>query len=156
MARASATITVPGVRVADAEALWYDVARWPAFVEGFKHVERIEGDWPAAGSRLIWESVPDGRGRVSETVTSYVQREGQSSDVADPRISGRQRITFAPTGSPDTEPGVQLTLQLEYKLNDAGPLGVITDALFIRRAQADALRRTLVRFAHELEAERLL
>lgn len=156
MGRASATITVPGVRVADAEALWYDVGRWPAFIEGFKHVVRIEGDWPQTGSRVIWESVPDGRGRVSENVTSFVQREGQASDVEDPRISGHQRVTFEPAGSPGEDPGVQLTLQLEYRLHDSGPLAAVTDVLFIRRAQSDALRRTLVRFARELEAEREL
>ena len=43
MGRASATITLPGVRIADAEALWYDVTRWPSFVEGFKHVVRDRG-----------------------------------------------------------------------------------------------------------------
>ena len=47
MRSASATVTLPGVRIADAETLWYDVTRWPSFIEGFKHVERIEGDWPA-------------------------------------------------------------------------------------------------------------
>lgn len=151
---ANATIALPGARVADAEALWYDVSRRPSFIEGFKHVVRLEGAWPAAGSRLIWESVPGGRGRVSEAVTAYAQRQGQESVVEDPRISGRQRVSFAPTGSPDSDPGVRMTLQLEYELRDAGPLSAVTDLLFIRRAQADALRRTLYRFGLELEAER--
>ena len=156
MRRASATVTLPGVRIADAETLWYDLTRWPSFVEGFKHVERVEGDWPAAGSRLIWQSVPDGRGRVSEEVTAYVQREGQSAVVADPRISGRQRITFAPAQGPGDQRGTAMTLELEYELRESGPLGAVTDLLFIRRAQADALRRTLLRFARELQAEREL
>ena len=87
MRRASAQVTLPGVRIADAEALWYDVTRWPSFVEGFKHVERIDGAWPAAGSQITWQSVPDGRGRVTERVTSYVQREGQSLlDVLGPGL----------------------------------------------------------------------
>jgi Polyketide cyclase / dehydrase and lipid transport len=156
MRRASATVTLPGVRIADAEALWYDVTRWSSFIEGFKHVERIEGDWPGAGSRIIWQSVPDGRGRVSEHVTSYVQREGQSSDIADPRISGRQRVVFAVAQGPDDQRGTAMTLELEYELRESGPLGAVTDLLFIRRAQADALRRTLYRFARELRAEREL
>ena len=63
-------------------------------------------------------------------------------------------MSFAPIGSPDSGPGVRMTLQLEYVLLDAGPLGAVTDLLFIRRAQADALRRTLYRFGRELEAER--
>jgi hypothetical protein len=156
MARASATITLSGTRIADAEALWYDLSRWPSFIEGFKHVVRIEGDWPAAGSRLIWQSVADGRGRVSESVTSYVQRDGQAADVEDPRISGSQRVIFAAVGTAGEDAGVQMTLQLEYSLHDGGPLSAVTDLLFIRRAQSDALRRTLLRFSHELQAEREL
>jgi len=156
MRRASATVTLPGVRIADAEALWYDVTRWPSFIDGFKHVERIEGDWPATGSRIIWQSVPDGRGRVSEHVTSYVQREGQSCEIVDPRISGRQSVVFAAAQGPDDQRGTSMTLQLQYELRDGGPLGAVTDLLFIRRAQADALRRTLYRFARELQAEREL
>lgn len=155
MGRASAAITIPGVRVADAEALWYDLTRWPSFVEGFKHVVRVDDDWPAAGSVLVWESVPDGRGRVTEAVTSHVQREGQAADVEDPRIVGSQRVVFAPTGTAD-DPGVRMALTLDYALRDGGLLSPVTDMLFIRRAQSDALRRTLVRFARELEAEREL
>ena len=100
--------------------------------------------------------MPDGRGRVSERVTSYVQREGQSSEIADPRIRGRQRIVFAVAEGPDDRRGTSMTLELEYELRESGPLGVVTDLLFIRRAQTDALRRTLYRFARELQAEREL
>ena len=156
MRRASAVINLPGVSIADAEALWYDVARWPSFVEGFKHLVSREGDWPSAGGRLIWESVPDGRGRVSETVTAFTQREGQQAAVQDPRISGLQRVTFTATGSADDRPGLRVTLDLEYELRERGPFSAVTDLLFIRRAQADALRRTLLRFARELQADREL
>ena len=94
MGRASATITIPGVRIADAEALWYDLTRWPSFVEGFKHVVRVEGDWPAAGSVLVWDSVPDGRGRVTEAVASYVAARGpgrRRRGPADRRAPGGRR-----------------------------------------------------------------
>jgi hypothetical protein len=155
MGRSGAAITLPGVRIADAEALWYDLSRWPAFVEGFKHVVRVEGDWPAAGSVLVWESVPDGRGRVTEAVSSHSQREGQVADVEDPRIVGRQTVAFAAAGTAD-EPEVRMSLTLEYELRDGGLLSPVTDLLFIRRAQSDALRRTLLRFARELRAEREL
>lgn len=156
MRRASAQVTLPGVRISDAEALWYDLARWASFIEGFKHVERVDDAWPAAGSQIVWQSVPDGRGRVTERVTSYVQREGQSAEVADPRISGRQRVAFAAAQGPGDRHGTTVTLELEYELREAGPFSAVTDLLFIRRAQADALRRTLVRFARELQAEREL
>lgn len=156
MGRAAAALTLPGARVAEAETLWYDVTRWPSFVEGFKHVVQIDGAWPEAGSRLVWESVPDGRGRVTETVTGHVEREYQQSDVADAKITGSQAVTFRPEDARDGAPGVRMTLTLDYTLRRRGPLTAITDLLFISRAQSDALRRTLVRFARELEAEREL
>lgn len=155
MGRSSASLTIAGARVADAEALWYDLTRWASFVEGFKHVVRVDGDWPAAGSVLVWESVPDGRGRVTEAVTAYAQREGQAADVEDPRVVGRQAVAFAPAGTAD-DPAVRMSLTLDYELREGGLLSPVTDLLFIRRAQSDALRRTLVRFARELGAEREL
>ena len=62
MGRASASITLPATRIADAEALWYDLTRWPSFVEGFKHVVKVEGEtWPLpqrqAPSRCWFPSV---------------------------------------------------------------------------------------------------
>ncbi|HMS61832.1 MAG TPA: hypothetical protein PKD63_06090 [Solirubrobacteraceae bacterium] len=156
MGRASASITLPATRIADAEALWYDLTRWPSFVEGFKHVVKVEGDWPQAPSVLVWESVPDGRGQVTEAVSAFAQRDGQTADVEDPRMVGRQTVAFAATGSPGEDPGVRMTLALDYELRDRGLLSPVTDLLFIRRAQSDALRRTLLRFARELQAEREL
>lgn len=155
MGRASAALTLPGVRIADAEALWYDLTRWPGFVEGFKHVVRVDDDWPAAGSVLVWDSVADGRGRVTEAVRSHVQREGQVAEIEDPRIVGEQAVRFAPGGTADA-PEVRISLTLAYELRDRSLLSPVTDLLFIRGAQADALRRTLLRFARELEAEREL
>ena len=49
-----------------------------------------------------------------------------------------------------------MSLTLDYELRDGGLLSPVTDLLFIRRAQSDALRRTLLRFARELRAEREL
>ena len=43
--------------------------------------------------------------------------------------------------------------ELEYELTKYGPLGGLADAIFIRRALRDALRRTLCRFAVEAEEE---
>jgi hypothetical protein len=152
MRRVGASVELPGARIAEAEALWYDLSRWPAFVEGFKHVVRTQGDWPAAGSQLLWESVPAGRGRVLEQVTAFASREGQRAEVADPRIRGVQEIVFEATGARS----VLVKLTLDYELVRPGPLGPLTDLFFIRRAQQDALRRTLLRFARELEADREL
>ncbi len=104
---------------------------------------------------LVWDSVPDGRGRVTEAVRTHAQREGQVADVEDPRIVGRQSVAFAAAGTVDA-PAVRMSLTLDYELRDGGLLSPVTDLLFIRRAQSDALRRTLLRFARELRAEREL
>jgi hypothetical protein len=142
-----ATTIVPG-RVADAEELWYDPHRWAAWVDGFGHVAKLEGDWPQAGARLLWDSRPNGRGRVAETVTSYEARIGQTLAVEDQRLTGHQRIAFEPEGEQ-----VRLSLTLEYRLKARGPITPIVDVLFIRRALQASLQRTLARFGHERRAE---
>jgi hypothetical protein len=147
MRRVSATVTVPG-RAAEAEALWYDPDRWPAWVDGFGHVVKLEGDWPGVGSRLVWDSPPRGRGRVVERVTAYRPREGQVLDVEDERLMGTQSVAFEPAGE-----AVRVTLSLEYGLKERNPLTPLIDPLFVRRALRASLRRTLTRFAHERRAE---
>jgi len=137
--RATATVALPG-RISDAEALWYDLARWPAFVDGFGHVTKRTGDWPAAGAVVMWASTPGGRGLVREQVVSHTVREGQVLSVEDETIAGTQTVAFAPGA---------MTLTLEYALKARNPLG----ALFIRRAFRDSLRRTLARFARELQGD---
>jgi uncharacterized membrane protein len=147
MGRASASVTVPG-RAADAEALWYDPARWPSWVDGFGHVVLLEGDWPRPGARLLWDSPPGGRGRVQERVTAYEPRTGQTCEVEDGTMSGRRHVAFAP--GPDS---TEVTVTLEYELKQRAPLTPLVDRLFIRRAMTDSLRRTLARFAYERRAE---
>jgi polyketide cyclase/dehydrase/lipid transport protein len=138
---------VPG-RVVEAEALWYDPHRWAAWIDGFGHVAKLEGEWPHAGARLLWDSRPQGRGRVQEQVTRYEPRTGQTLEVEDQRLTGTQRVTFQPE---DEQTIVSLTL--EYRLKDRSPITPILDILFIRRALRDSLRRTVTRFGHERRAE---
>ena len=148
MGRARAGIDLPA-QVSAAEALWYDTSRWPAFVDGFSHVAKVEGDWPHTGARLVWDSVHAGRGRVVERVVRYEVRSGQTVEVEDPRITGVQTVTFTPRGN-----GVsRLDLELRYALKDPNPLTAVVDLLFVRRAFTDALRRTVSRFARELRAD---
>src|SRR5215207_6924484 len=109
---------------AEALALWSDVERWSSFVEGFARRLELTPDWPAAGARVVWESTPDGRGRVTQTL----------------------RARRASNGS-------EIELTLDYELAKYGPLAGIADAIFIRRALRDALRRTLFRFGIEAEDE---
>jgi uncharacterized membrane protein len=150
MGSASAQIEVEGP-ISAAEALWYDTSRWPTFVDGFHHVVRAEGDWPRSG-KILWQSRPNGRGLVQERVAAYEVRAGQTVEVEDPRMSGTQRVAFA-TGP---EGRCVVSLSVDYSLKHGGPLAPVVDALFVRRAVRDALRRTLSRFARELRADREL
>ena len=142
MGRAAASLQVPGL-ASEAEALWYDPVRWPAWIDGFGHVVELSGGWPAEG-RLVWNSTPEGRGRVIETVTAYEPRMGQSLAVEDSRLRGTQRVGFTP--GPEA---VEVTLELEYELKERAPLTWLVDRLFVRRQVVASLRRTLARFARE-------
>jgi hypothetical protein len=134
---------VPGL-ASEAEELWYDPRRWPAWVDGFGHVVKLEGEWPEVGARAVWESRPGGRGRVVERVTAYESRIGQTLAVEDEQLRGTQRVTFAPG---DDE--VEVALELEYALKGANVITPLTDVLFIRRALRESLKRSLLQFARE-------
>jgi len=134
-----------------AEALWFDVRRWPTFVDGFGAVARLEEGWPRAGA-VVWDSRPGGRGRVVERVVSYTAGGEQQLDVEDERLTGRQTVAFEPADGGR----VGVSLMLRYQLKQRYPWTPLVDVFFIRRAVGDSLRRTLRRFAIELEAEREL
>jgi hypothetical protein len=140
----------------EAEALWVDVSRWATFIEGFAHTLEKDRSWPAEGSKHVWESLPDGRGRVTEKVTA--QGKGYlTTRVAEESLVGVQSVTFQPAD----EGGTAVDLCLNYDLNPTtvwrqGPLGIVVNALFIRRAMADSLARTLRRFATEAAEQRAL
>jgi hypothetical protein len=148
MGKARAQIDLP-VQVSAAEALWYDTSRWPVFVDGFGHVVKQEGDWPREGARLVWDSVPAGRGRVVELVTSYEVRIGQTVQVEDERITGTQIVTFAPL----RDGQCRMAIELSWKHKFPNVMTPLVDVLFVRRAFADALRRTLSRFGREVRVD---
>ena len=99
------------------------------------------------GGRAVWESTPDGRGRVTEIVT---ERTGDrfSPQVYEKALAGLQTLRALPASD-----GSEVELSLEYELARDGPLRGLADALFIRRALRDSLRRTLFRFGVEAEEE---
>ena len=148
MSRARATTVVPG-RIIEAEELYYDPHRWAAWIDGFGHAVKLEGDWPDVGARLIWDSPPRGRGRVQERVTAYEPRSGQTREVEDERLRGVQTVLFE-TADADN---VRLTVTLDYELKFRNVLTPLVDRLFIRRELTDSLRRSLARFGHERRAE---
>jgi polyketide cyclase/dehydrase/lipid transport protein len=143
---ARARATVP-LSAPSALALWTDVERWPSFVEGFARRLELSAEWPANGARVVWESGPEGRGRVTETVLESSPNRF-STQVFEEALMGTQTLRAAPSGD-----GSEVELTLDYQLAKYGPLAGIADAIFIRRALRDALRRTLFRFAIEAEDE---
>jgi hypothetical protein len=148
MPRVRASTEVPAL-ASEAETLWYDTSRWPTFIDGLHHIVRLEGDWPRAGARVLWDSHPGGRGRVQERVSAYAAREGQTLEVEDERLRGKLRVSFTPT-----ERGAIVALELRYELKSARPGMAVVDLLFIRRPQRESLERTLRRFRTEVASER--
>jgi hypothetical protein len=142
---------LPGAAVAEAEALWHDLRRWPGFVDGFASVGRLEGDWPQPGARLLWDSRPGGRGRVLENVVAYEPGASHQVRVEDEQLRGTQSVFFAALGS-----SAEVTLELAYELKRPGAGGVLTDLFFVRHALRASLGRTLDRFAIELQSDREL
>ena len=128
--------------------LWTDVSRWSSFVEGYARTLELHPSWPDGGARVVWESTPAGRGRVTEKVA---EREGPDrfvTHVFEERLTGTQTFRVV-----ESEGGSRAELSLEYRLAKYGPLGAVADALFIRRAIRDSLRRTLFSFSVEAEEE---
>ncbi len=133
--------------VAAAERCWYDTSRWPAWIDGCDRVIDVRAPWPGAGGGVTWESGPAGRGTVTETVTAHETAGGQTVEVADGSVTGRQVVTFTAVDG-----GVQVTLGLSYQLNRATPITVVIDMLFIRRQMLMSLTRTLSRFGAQLRS----
>jgi hypothetical protein len=132
---------------ASAQRLWTDTSRWPTFVDGFARVIEIDPEWPEPGSKVVWESGPAGRGRVTERIRD-VTPETIVTAVFEDQLTGIQTVSFDPEGE-----GTYVTIELVYELQTGGPLRWLTDILFIRRALTDALRRTLRRFSTEAADE---
>ena len=133
---------------AEALALWADIDRWASFVEGFARVISRSPDWPAEHARIVWESRPDGRGRVTETVLVN-SPDRFATQVFESALMGEQTLHAAAA----EDGGSAVVVTLDYDLVKYGPLRGAADALFIRRALRDSLRRTLTRFAIEAEEE---
>src|SRR5436190_10683769 len=129
-----------------ASRLWTDTSRWPTFVDGFSHVVDIDDTWPEPGSKVVWQSGPAGRGRVTERI---LERDDEHvvTQVFEEQLHGTQTVYFQ---------AERVLMELEYELAKGGPLRGLTDVLFIRRALAMALERTLRRFSTEAQDEATL
>jgi hypothetical protein len=135
--------------VHEAETIWYDTSNWPSWVDGLASVASVQGDWPRAGATVTWDSSPAGRGRVVERVASYEQLRGQTLDVEDESIRGTQSVAFTPV-----DEGVEVEMTLAYRIKKRSIVMPVLDFLFIRRAMASSLTKTVTRFGVELAAAR--
>jgi hypothetical protein len=133
----------------EAEALWYDTGRWAGWIDGLSRVVAVEGAWPGVGAEVRWESNPAGRGGVRERVLIFEPGAGQTLEVEDGSIRGRQSVAFH-----EREDGVGVELTLEYELKERWIVSPVVDFLFIQRAMAASLRSTLARFGSELAHSR--
>ncbi|HEY3729233.1 MAG TPA: SRPBCC family protein [Solirubrobacteraceae bacterium] len=140
--------TFPGT-VPEAERCWFDTARWDHWIDGLERVVAVDRDWPNAGSAVTWQSNPAGRGRVTERVMEREPLEGQTLEVQDDSIRGRQSVAFTPV-----EPGVEVALTLEYEIKRRSIVTPVIDLLFIRRAMTVSLQTTVSRFGVELRSAR--
>ena len=148
MGRVKVELQLPGVATSDAEELWYDTVRWPTFVDGFGHVHKVDAGWPREpGAVVVWDSKPGGRGRVLERVVSFEARVGQTVEVEDEKIHGRQTVGFQPNPG-----GTAVSLELDYAIKQDRGVPAVIDFLFVRRPMRDSLRRTLARFEREVRA----
>ena len=146
VARDAITIELTAARAFD---LWTDLTRWATFIDGFAHVDRVDDSWPAEGAKLVWRSGPAGRGVVTERVVVAEPGERFVTQVFEERMRAAQAVLFEALDDGST----RLDIELDYTLTRGGPLAGVTDLLFIRRAQTDAIRRTLRRFAAEAAEE---
>jgi hypothetical protein len=126
-------VTVPGT-ADQARALFYDLSRWPAFVEGFGSVVRVDPGWPGTGE-IVWDSAPGGRGRVVE------RRDGSFEDG---RLSGTRSVRFV-----ENEDGTTVAVEVDYRLKERTPVTPLLDLFYVRPKVRATLERTLQRFAAE-------
>jgi hypothetical protein len=141
--RAVIVVEAPGV---EAEQLWHDRSRWASWIDGFTHLEKLEGEWPLEGSRRVYSSRVVGRVLVSEKVMKYVAGEGLQLIVEDERTTAIQRVRFETDGV-----RTRVTVEVEAEPKLKMPPG---RRWWWRRKRGESLARTLQRFSYELAADR--
>ena len=146
VARERGAVALPPDR---AMALWVDPQRWTMWVDGFQRLVEVPDDWPEPGAKIVWESVPHGRGRVTEKSQAHQPPRLLVSDVFEERLIGRQTVHFEAAD----DGGSVVSIELEYALTEGGVVKWFADWIFIRPRLREAYRRTLRRFAVEAAEE---
>lgn len=150
MAEVTASVEIPAP-LADVWGLYFDPARWPSWVDGFARVTGSDG-YPEVGGTLSWDSTPAGRGTVRERVLEHEPRTLHRVAFVDPQAEGEleTRFEIAPAGGEGRR--TLVAQRLSYRLVGAGPLGVVTDRLFIRSQMRGSLQRSLADLRGEATA----
>lgn len=125
---------------------YFDPESWHSWVDGFGSILSSSG-YPRRGGTLRWRSRPAGRGEVSEEVLEHEPRRLHRVRFVDPESEGELETRFEIAGEE-----VEVGQRMSYRVSHPGILGPLTDVFFVRRQVAASLRRSLERFAHELEA----
>jgi uncharacterized membrane protein len=137
--------------VKEAERLWYEVHRWPSFIEGFGEIVHVDESWPTQGSGAVWDSTPAGRGRVSERILEHRPGQGGLSEISDDRLSGTRQVTFQElAATAEDSSAVRVAVELDYRLTGSRLRALFIDRLFVRRPVLESMQRELERFGHEL------
>jgi hypothetical protein len=145
VSKVSATVVIDA-SLAEVWDHYFEPQGWPAWVDGFGHVEASAG-YPEAGGSLRWHSVPAGRGEVTEHVLQHEPRRLHRVAFRDPESAGELMTRFEIAGE-----GTLVAQELEYRLRRRGPFTWLTDRLFIRSQIRGSLARTLGRLKLEVEA----
>lgn len=140
--RAVRVVEAPGI---EAEQLWHDRSRWASWIDGFMHLEKLEGEWPEVGARRVWSSRVAGRTLVSEKVMRYAAGDGLTLIVEDERTTATQRVVFETDGV-----RTRITVEVEAEPKEKMPPG---QRWWWRRKRGESLARTLARFSYELAAD---
>jgi uncharacterized protein YndB with AHSA1/START domain len=144
VSKVSATVVIDA-SLAEVWDHYFDPAGWPMWVDGFGHVEASDG-YPEAGGTLRWRSVSAGRGEVVERVLEHEPRRLHRIEYQDPESAGELSTRFRLGGG-----GTRVAQELDYRLERGGPLGWVTDRLFIRGQLQASLARSLARLKLEME-----
>jgi hypothetical protein len=124
---------------------YFEPRGWPGWVDSFGRVEASDG-YPEEGGSLRWQSVPAGRGEVTEHVLEHEPRRLHRVAFRDPTSAGELRTTFGIEGD-----RTRVSQELDYKLVRRGPFTWLTDRLFIRSQMRGSLARSLTRLRLEVE-----
>lgn len=112
--------------------------RFGEWVDGFGTIAARTGEWPQSDAEIVWRTGPTGRGTVRERVTDCEERRRLVVEFSDDSSTGTLATDLAMEGG-----GVRISQEMDYRLSDPGPFGVIAKLFFLRGQQRRSLERSL-------------